>query len=460
MTIDSHRICDECHVRFKNPLINTDPKIQHKTSIITDETEDNKENQHIIFIDKCDLSITKCQCAQNVLLLLQKQINKCDEDVVNFLNNAKNYDHIQLMKDFIHCRSYHLQQIKHKNNCNKQQCFIRLRHVQREENMYNRQDIQEINILQYIDMIHSILFHSNTITDRDSSVNLNKFVTIIEGEETDTDTKENDILDIPNYQFGHQFEYWNENLINFVVPKFKTLKEEYLNNSLFQLCLSDFELLLKKAIDFTEIYKQNMIRAKRSQNNIQLNDEMSLEHIMVVISYCSMDEMQRKYKLGCQEMKCDKTIADVKKRHSEITIWFRLFQEVMDCFGEIFQRNDTVYHGLCKKLLFSKMGTTFNLPTSCTKSLAVAQRFATDLQFGIVIELQRNQSEDILNYYFDVYSQYLFSPYPNEQECIVFGAWFGFKDILYEDIYGKLAHSEYISCLCLYQKIIYGEWFS
>eukprot|EP01084_Bolivina_argentea_P253045 424949_1 len=387
---------------------------------------------------------------------------------------------IRLMKHFIHVQKHHnktkIDRQYYQNiieNCKYDKtliCLTESRHVNRQHDFsqynmirsrnqsnnhqqHNTDNVRDITLIQLLDTIHCSLLHQ-TLS------NSSKFITNINNEKYQKSMLSNNMLqwvglgkaneyeNLPMYQFGSAFN---------VKPKFSNFKDEFMNNSLYQLNVQQYECLLQKAVDFIDCHKSDFIfvvREYKNESNLHYGDKMSMDHIICVMSYCNEDEMQRQYKNAFRSLSKDTNQNDIRIRQSEIAIWMKLLFEAVSLFGNTFKFNEKVYHGLSCKLKFEFMGNTFSIPTSTSMSYAVAERFATNA--GIILELTRTTQHSENNLYLDVYTKYMFTDYPWERERLVFGAALGFSNIMYYDKFSKLFHDDEIKSLYLYQQIING----
>ena len=61
----------------------------------------------------------------------------------------------------------------------------------------------------------------------------------------------------------------------------------------------------------------------------------------------------------------------VMDSHTEFYHVGRALYEAADHFGKIMQRNQTVYHGLDRKMTFRSFTEYFNAPTSTTTAISI-----------------------------------------------------------------------------------------
>jgi len=318
--------------------------------------------------------------------------------------------------------------------------------------------VHEINIQQLLDMMHCTLLHPQeaTTTTAAEANKPSKFVTDIEKKE-ESKTAE---ATLSSYGFGAQFKYHAASAAvkshkMFIQATHADLKTEILNNKLYRISDFDFASIHAKAQTYRESYRGRTLKARKQGAlnricRIEVNSAIELDHIIVLMLYTNMDELQREFKKGCRYLLSDNQKIDaVKERNREIAHWCRLLLEAITFFGESIEGKKVFYHGLSCKLLFTSVIAAFNCPTSTTVNKSVAYNFSTEQ--GIIVQLSKYASLD--SHFLDVSD---LSDYPNEQERLFFQAQLGFEDI----IYNKTSHKYFIKCLSLFQSITKGDFFS
>ena len=428
--------------------------------------------------------------------------------MTSFMNILAGYDTVELMNDFLHIKNTHFYGDKkrlqrHINSIIPDQCeydeqediicqyadriyqnneiykfsqehddldIIELYNLNLNHLEYASLDeMMEINLQNYLDMIHSTLLH-------ECVSNGDKYISKIP-ESYDNKIDKSGIVDVGNYEFGLFFNYWSKNNDHYCCPKYSNLKTELLNNELYSISLNDYILIENKANDFLNCNYGKNLRVKRefqwmkSSKDLKIGDKITMDHLIALITYCNYDELREEFIYACSKCKKVERDQDVKKRNQEITNWCRLLMESVYCFGDVlkneYDHNDNkenendddeeykLYHSIDCKLSFERMDFQFDLPVSMTKKLDIIVRNKHNLDDSndITLQLEKMYNKDICNFYLDVSN---LSQFPVESECIVFGAKLGCTDIIYDG----LSHNDYVMSLRLYQKIICGEWFN
>eukprot|EP01084_Bolivina_argentea_P243474 408152_1 len=106
----------------------------------------------------------------------------------------------------------------------------------------------------------------------------------------------------------------------YVDPKYSTLKIECLNNKIYAMNINTFYKFINKAYIHTQTYKAKRMKAvdrslENTSYNIPVGLQITISHIMVLLMYCNLDELQRAYKAkGCRKIKYKEPLEEIKKR--------------------------------------------------------------------------------------------------------------------------------------------------
>ncbi len=267
------------------------------------------------------------------------------------------FEYSQLLSDYHHTIECHLSEfgsICHKmkaknalcaNNINKCEIFIRNNRIRETEMNYERN-----KYLQLIDTIHSYFAHSIDIgfeiianidcdthcetenengniyfdselkllrnyleTKRENLKNFrgkqrmenNKFVTNV-SHCIDSEQKTNK----NEFSFGNRFEYWESWGLN---PKYASMKEELVSNTIYSLSVSVFENILQKAMDFLNYsIKIKGIKCEyfRSETEYKLKkgSKLSLNQVLSVLLYTDFDTLSSHFSLTFRNNKNESNI--------------------------------------------------------------------------------------------------------------------------------------------------------
>eukprot|EP01084_Bolivina_argentea_P243476 408155_1 len=106
----------------------------------------------------------------------------------------------------------------------------------------------------------------------------------------------------------------------YVDPKYSTLKIECLNNKIYAMNINTFYKFINKAYIYTQTNKAKKMKAAdrglvNSWFEIPAGLQITISHILVLMMYCNLDELQRAYKAkGCRKIKYKEPLEEIKKR--------------------------------------------------------------------------------------------------------------------------------------------------
>eukprot|EP01084_Bolivina_argentea_P124418 220473_1 len=260
-----------------------------------------------------------------------------------------------------------------------------------------------------------------------------------------------------HFQFGERFTYYecyrNLAIKHFIVPKYNTLKEELLQNPYFKLTNEEYldyfieAYHLKHSSHFKNM-KAKWLGADNIECGIEEGCNISINHIICLLTYCNNDILQREFKKHCRTKNGEST-KQLNERHSFIANWRRFLSECTKFYGEIMKTDESLYCGMDFPLLFDGFRATFYCPLSTTISLTVANNFATNT--GIILKLQ-NISHENSSFYFNVEK---LSRYPSERERLFVCSCVKIVDI----IMNGQSNSDIVTSFHLLELILRGNIF-
>ena len=186
------------------------------------------------------------------------------------------------------------------------------------------------------------------------------------------------------YNFGQNFWYWKYYANNhwFVKPKYKNLKQELLNNKIYNIEKFDWNLENENA---TEKMK-NDDRVKLLVSNgefkqkyrIKGNQKITKNHLLSILFYCNTDELQREFSATYRRLEhVFESDEEFKKRHGHYYYFGKLLRETVEVYGNVMVDDKLVlFHGISHPLFFEKMIAKFYCPTSTSQDRMIAARFA------------------------------------------------------------------------------------
>eukprot|EP01083_Nonionella_stella_P082752 228487_1 len=279
--------------------------------------------------------------------------------------------------------------------------------------------------------------------------------------------KPNDDDQVTTFMLGRYrmmyWKYWknksDNNTLYVNKMKYRSLKEESINNMIYNIDINTFQDILQKAVTYTLSCKGRSIRANDMGGNnllyeIPMDLPITISHLMVLIMYSDFSDLQYYYKkMGCREYHPNEDSAVFVQRHQEIAHWYKLLNEAIGVYGTRVTPGQVFYTGINIRVLFDTYTPYFRCPFSTTIDWNVANRFSEGI--GIVIKLQ----PEIMarDRYFNVE---WFSNYKEERERLFsFAKHLRITDIQYpikmETQYNKL----YVNAFRLWSAIFAGYYF-
>ena len=334
----------------------------------------------------------------------------------------------ELLNDYIHILRAHdsseISKVLDKCECN-------LYSRRTRQDTRRRALIEQEYFARLLGDIHCYLYH-NFYRENDKMDEIN----IMEEEKSmdipgddDEETKYDDSTSDDNnellFGFG-SFIYYN--LLQ-PSPRHQSLKEEMLSH----IKVKEWDNIYEESIRLLNTYHAATFISREDHNNILTVQPMQIGDILAIKFYTDLTDQQKSFRQSFLSTSATDTDTDIIKRHvSDYYFWGKWLNHAITVYGEkINNDEDTYYHGLSKKLVFSSMGRDFNIPTSVTTDRGVAgMKFAG--RNGIILQIKCkydynskwNKSKALLVDWI--------SAFPREKETLLFG---NFNELKIENIY-------------------------
>eukprot|EP01084_Bolivina_argentea_P127886 226122_1 len=258
----------------------------------------------------------KDQCKKiDSICKLMKQHNENNSDISKFMCN-NGYSVHSILNDFNHLLSFHdsdeeynniYQSLHNDNNacCQYTNCRIFSRHYSRRMKNRQRIDQQKQNDLsptRILDKIHSFYYHSyDTLFRRNFSLHEDTrdagYIHMFKSNNVETfqhnkfisNWKDMKLTGKTNiFSFGKRFEYEDQNNEWFVKAKFKSLKDELVNNKMCSISIDIYNEEYDKCLEYM---KTDYVKTMQNRNKQQLLSS----YILSLLVYCNCDEYQTKW---------------------------------------------------------------------------------------------------------------------------------------------------------------------
>eukprot|EP01083_Nonionella_stella_P063988 166363_1 len=243
-----------------------------------------------------------------------------------------------------------------------------------------------------------------------------------------------------SFKIGYQFYYWKDYQDSqfYVQPKYNSLKEEIQNNTIHALDHYEFMVCLQKAQRRVNTAYARKTTAQRywghvaddpNRFGIHTGTPISEDHLLSVILYTDRSKLSREFSATFRSKAPFEPLSSIKNRNGEFAVWSRLLQETVYYFGNMGDptNNDyflerkwkdleietgPFYCGVSRVLVIPEFNIQLNSPTSTTKHIEVAQRFAGES--GLIIQLNNDGYRD--SYRLPSWNCSWLSAFPEEDE--------------------------------------------
>ena len=203
--------------------------------------------------------------------------------------------------------------------------------------------------------------------------------------------------------------------VNRTSGKYESLKEETLKNNICCMNIKLWNELLTTAYLYAKTMRaKSIVAGNRGNTNnmyeIPVGLGLTASHLLSMMIYTNMTEMQYKYKkYCCRKIKEDDDEEKLLQRHREISNWYKLLMEAVLFYGEKVKKRDVFFTGINIRLLFNTFSPRFYCPVSTTTSWTIANNFSKGK--GLILKL--SPAAGSFDKYFDVS---WFSNFPQEKE--------------------------------------------
>ncbi len=196
--------------------------------------------------------------------------------------------------------------------------------------------------------------------------------------------------DKTNAEFGKMLpaRFW------FITPKYKSIKDEVLNNEMCCLSITQFNDNLINARLKLEANKHNLSHPHQTfltVYNIRKDQQASIHHILGIVLYTNNTKLCSEFTRSFRMLSVEETFGELKKRHSHFGNWAKYLREAVEVYGNrLSDRNfRQVYHGISSEMIFKGLSSFCCLPKSTTRSEDVALSFAGYGE-GMILTIQNS----------------------------------------------------------------------
>eukprot|EP01084_Bolivina_argentea_P186112 320854_1 len=216
------------------------------------------------------------------------------------------------------------------------------------------------------------------------------------------------------YEVGNTGYCYNDWYID---AKYKSLKDELLNNKILALHYKHLENTVTKATIKWQTLRHNNIANDAWQliYNIKRGSFITVNHVMAILLYCNFTDLNYYFTETFRKLTNNESDVELKLRHMEYAIWGKLLREAIETYGTWLRESPLKYFytGLSSPLLFDSFTQNIYCPLSTSIQKEVALNFAETN--GIVIQIKNEKSAGT---YFNCVP---LSDFPTENERLFIG---------------------------------------
>eukprot|EP01084_Bolivina_argentea_P108513 193927_1 len=135
------------------------------------------------------------------------------------------------------------------------------------------------------------------------------------------------------FYFGVERNYWSKGQNE--IAKYKSIKDEVINNKIFCITIEEFENAQNKAQHLLK-HSPN-IKSLRceygNRYNMIRNQLPTIDHLLSVIFYCDYDTLSYKFSSTFRRIFKNETQQYTKRRNNEFWNWSKMLIEIVNAFG-------------------------------------------------------------------------------------------------------------------------------
>ena len=301
----------------------------------------------------------------------------------------------------------------------------------------------------FIKKIVLYIYHEKYL--KDNHVIKSKLETITEGRNIDENNENENAVQMDQYcefRNDYTFYYWDyykdlniadmDNNIGYnyndwyIEQKYDNLKDEVLNNKIYQIDRYDYQEILYKATKLSQLSQciKSMVYIEDigddDTNHYGINDGeiISVYHIFCILLYCDYSIFSYHFRNTFRKLNASETHKQLKERNCEFWFISKYLRECVQCFGSIIggYKTNKYYTSISHNTLFTKFDARFVGITSMTSQLSVITNYCINDIYnknGIILEFDILNTSDQTLKFLDCN---IFSRFPNEDEKIFFGS--------------------------------------
>eukprot|EP01083_Nonionella_stella_P190263 704683_1 len=252
--------------------------------------------------------------------------------------------------------------------------------LERKKKFFNAKNEIEFVYISMLDRAHCLLKHSEAMSHR---VDVKKSL-------------KNDVVLSKNtaYNHGVYMEYHT------LKPLYQNLFDEIIcNKQNLAVTKEQFNTDLEASKLFIQTDLSDERRSCKTDDKygIKINERIHIEHVLCIKFYCNCSILCEHFRKSYRAQTPQDSKEDIIQRHCNDHYWFgRFLTTAIEFWGNVPKTTDSFYHGLAGRFVFANFSTVYEIPTSTTWDINVAQQFC-DGTNGIILKLSPKFTNEVDN---------------------------------------------------------------
>ena len=126
----------------------------------------------------------------------------------------------------------------------------------------------------------------------------------------------------------------------YIEPKYKDIKDEILNNTIFQLNIKQLNISINKALQYKDTMRCRNTKSTKEceiihHYGIAPGTPLQFKYIIAIILYTDWSDLCTKFSSTFRKLKPYEPIESVKDRNREYAIWSKTLRETVEYFGQM-----------------------------------------------------------------------------------------------------------------------------
>eukprot|EP01083_Nonionella_stella_P188480 694846_1 len=189
--------------------------------------------------------------------------------------------------------------------------------------------------------------------------------------------------------FGQNLNYWQTHCDNYVDPRYKTLRDELLNNKIHKLASAEYYLLYEESFFLQQQQGFRHCACDANSKNkiygVAKGTEITINHIISLKLYTDYGAIGEDFAAQCHKLHYNETLGEVVLRNRNIANWCRYLRESVMFYGTRRKKPRYLYTHVRSLIMFDSMWLRVECPLSTTSDSVLCQELCHSSAEGIVL---------------------------------------------------------------------------